>query len=176
MFSLSRWYFVFVANYNLLNKHSLVGYFTGSHHNIFYCQTESLENKSLCVDTAQNGYVSRGGARNGNYYCFAILDLSYLSQKRKNWCVTNLARWNLNPHQHWSQTHMDNQLPIVALQELTQYMEGKGDDSVASCVWVRLFWARLSFIFSVSSYTNLTFTLKWVIMLFIAEPFTHTLV
>ena len=62
-----------------VNRFSLVGYFADAHHDIFHCKTRLMQNKSLFVDTTWNGYNSQGGAMSGNYFCFVILDWSYVA-------------------------------------------------------------------------------------------------
>ena len=64
----------------------------------------------------------------GNFYCFAILDWSYLVRSRRGWCVANLQRYGMNPHQVWNQNFMDNDMPIDGLVEHLEYDVGLGGD------------------------------------------------
>ena len=59
----------------------------------------------------------------GNFYCFAILDWSYLVKSRRVWCVANLQRYGMNPHQVWNQNFMDDTMPIDGLVELRNHLE-----------------------------------------------------
>ena len=51
-------YFLFVLNFNLMNRFSLVCHPVFYHNDIFHRAIESVENKSLLVDYSRDGYFS----------------------------------------------------------------------------------------------------------------------
>ena len=110
-------YFYFIANYNIYNRHSILGYLPGMHDDIFNCETESMENKELLSLLDQAGY-GRGGSRHGKCFVFGILDWSYQSRTRRQWLTANLGRCNVNPHARWGSNEVDERMPMSMLVEL----------------------------------------------------------